>query len=232
MTVKKSRRFDNPFEPPRSEPALDQGQVVQAALDLLDEVGLDALSMRRLAERLNIKAASLYWHVRDKDHLLALLADAIVAPLQAPDPSLPWRERLEAMAEESRRVMLAHRDAARVLARSGPPTGPHRLRLVDEAFRTLIEAGFSPEETAHAGHLLNDYVTLFVVEEANLAEQGQELGSADARRWLDTLPPGEYAGLRAVGDHLVSVDGNALFRFGMEVLLDGLELRLARRKSD
>lgn len=202
--------------------------MVQAALDLLDGVGLDGLSMRRLAERLDIKAASLYWHVRDKGHLLALLAEAICAPMRAPDPGLGWREQLAWMAHQGRRTLQAHRDAARVLAASGPPSGPNRLRLVETLFATLLRAGFSPGEAAYAGFLANDYVTLFVIEEGNLAAQEQELGSEAARNWLAALPPDEYPSVLAVADHLASADADERFQFGLDVLLDGLEVRLNR----
>src|ERR1043165_1722223 len=95
---------------------LDQAQVVQAALALLDDVGLDELTMRRLADRLGVKAASLYRHVRDKDELLVLLRDAIAAEIPPPSGRGPWREQLTEIARNVRRGLLAHRDAARVLA--------------------------------------------------------------------------------------------------------------------
>src|SRR5215471_13622158 len=78
----------------RKQRTLDQGQVVRAALVLLDEVGLDELTMRRLAERLGVKAASLYRHVRNKDELLALLGDEISAEIPLPRSSGTWREQL------------------------------------------------------------------------------------------------------------------------------------------
>jgi TetR/AcrR family transcriptional regulator, tetracycline repressor protein len=204
--------------------------VVQAALDLLDEVGLDALSMRRLAEKLSIKAASLYWHVRDKDHLLALLAEEIVAPTQPPDPALPWRDQIEALGWETRRILLAHRDAARVLAASGAPTGPNRLRLVEVSFGVLMRAGFTPADTAFAGYLLNDFVTLFVAEEAALADQARETDSEAAHNWVAMLPADQYPNLIAAAGTLTGADAEERFRFGMEVLLDGLELRLNRSR--
>lgn len=105
----------------KNEPALDQAQIVQAALVLLDEVGFDGLTMRSLADKLGIKAASLYWHVRDKQELMGLLAEEICAPMREPDRTLPWRERLEALGYEYRCVLLAHRDAARVFASGSAP---------------------------------------------------------------------------------------------------------------
>jgi len=84
------------------------------ALQLLDEVGMDGLTMRALAERLGVKAASLYWHLRDKDQLADLLLEAINAQIPEPPPGLPWREQLERGAWEWRQALLKHRDAARL----------------------------------------------------------------------------------------------------------------------
>src|SRR5579862_9905479 len=78
----------------RKRQTLDQARVVRAALALLDEVGLDELTMRRLAERLGVKAASLYRHVRNKDELLALLGDEISAEIPLPRGSGPWQDQL------------------------------------------------------------------------------------------------------------------------------------------
>src|SRR5215831_19159923 len=101
--------------PRRKRRTLDQPQVVRAALVLLDDVGLDELTMRRLAERLDVKAASLYRHVRNKEELLALLGDEISAEIPLPTASGSWRDQLAASAHNVRRGLLAHRDAARVL---------------------------------------------------------------------------------------------------------------------
>src|SRR5215467_11312951 len=87
----------------RKRRPLDQAQVVRAALALLDEVGLDELTMRRLAERLGVKAASLYRHVRNKDELLVLLGDEISGEIPFPNPSGSWREQLVEAAWNVRR---------------------------------------------------------------------------------------------------------------------------------
>lgn len=143
---------------------LDRHRVVRVALDLLDEVGLDDLSMRRLAERLGVTAASLYWHVRDKGDLLTLLADAISAEMPLPDPTRSWRDELIAYAHEARRVALAHRDAARVLVAT-IPTGPHRLQRIEALLEVLRRAGFRPADVADAAYLLNVYISGFVLDE-------------------------------------------------------------------
>ena len=130
-----------------TRPRLTRDQVVRHALEVLDAEGFDRLTMRRLAERLGIRAASLYNHVRDNSELLALVADAICERISELDPAKSWRDRLETMALEFRRVLKAHRDGARVLAAT-PPLGPNRLRLVDQVLHALTTAGFSTAETA------------------------------------------------------------------------------------
>jgi len=210
---------------------LDQRQIVQAALGLLDDVGLNGLTMRNLAKKLGVKAASLYWHVHNKRDLLGLLADEICAPMREPDRTLPWRDQLEMLGNEYRRVLLAHRDAARVLASSGAPSGPHRLRLTEIVFRTLLDAGFDHRDAAYAGFLLNDYVTMFVLEETREmnaeAENDSEDASSSVQDWVKALPLHEYPSVIALADYLTEPDVEERFRFGVEILADGLEIRLS-----
>jgi TetR/AcrR family transcriptional regulator, tetracycline repressor protein len=216
------------------EPALDQRQIVQAALVLLDEVGFEGLTMRNLAKKLGVQAASLYWHVRNKQDLLSLLAEEICASMREPDRTLPWQNQLEAMANEYRRVLLAHRDAAQVLASSGGPSGPKRLRLTEIGLRTLLDAGLRQEDAAYAGMLMNDFVIMSVLEEtqyANLETKGtSEDSSSEVQNWVESLPQ-EYPSLVALANYLAKPDGEERFRFGVELLCNGLESLLARRKA-
>ena len=143
-----------PFRTPerrRTRPLLDQARVVRAALALLDEVGIDELTMRRLAERLGVTAASLYRHVRNKDELLALLGDEISGEIPLPRAVSSWRRQLTEIAWNVRRGLLAHRDAARVLANT-PPVGPRRLRHVEALLRTLRAAGLKDRDAARTGY--------------------------------------------------------------------------------
>lgn len=216
---------------PQVEPALDQRQIVQAALQLLDEVGYEGLTMRNLAKKLGIKAASLYWHVHDKQDLMRLLADEICAPMREPDRTLAWPDQLEVLGNEYRRILLAHRDAARVLASSGAPSGPNILRLTEILLRTLLDAGFGPKDAAYAGFLLNDYVVMFVSEEAQFANAPTESGAAEVssstKNWFKALPRHDYPSVIALADHLIESDSDERFRFGMKILRNGLETHLA-----
>jgi len=218
------------------EPALDQRKIVAAALGLLGEVGFDGLTMRNLAKKLGVKAASLYWHVHSKQDLLSLMADEICAPMRKPDRTLPWRDQLEILGNEYRQVLLAHRDAARVLASSGVPSGPNRLRLTEIILSILVEAGFSPRNAVDAGFLLNDYVTMFVLEETQSinseAESVSNDSSSGVQNWIETLPANEYPTVVALADYLIKSDADERFQFGIEILRNGLETHLATNSKD
>lgn len=238
-TVPRSRkRRQSPFpgvaawsekDPGRRQ--LTREELVRKALEVLDEEGFDGLTMRRLAERLGIKAASLYNHVSDKDELLALMADAICAEIPDLDHSRPWREQVETMAVQVRRVLMAHRDGARVLAAT-PPVGPHRIRLIEQALHALASAGFSPAKTADASFVMNSYVVGFVLDEtlgsprdAAAARRMREEG----RRWFKSLPKQQYPTLVALADELVDAPADRRFELGLRALLDGFELRLPKK---
>ncbi|HKA13077.1 MAG TPA: TetR/AcrR family transcriptional regulator C-terminal domain-containing protein [Candidatus Dormibacteraeota bacterium] len=140
-------------------------RLVSAALEVLDEAGLEGLTMRSLAERLGMRAASLYWHIRDKDQLLGLLAEAIVAEVPEPASDLPWRAQLEAFATDYRDVLRSHRDGARVVM-AAQPAAP---RLYEGLVRSMLAAGFNGEVAVDACHLLaGTYVPAAVAEESGL----------------------------------------------------------------
>src|SRR5215469_5905744 len=143
---------------------LDQGRIVDAALELLDHEGLPGVTTRRLAAQLGVKSASLYWHVRDREQILALLSDRIVADARWPEPTASWRATAEALMKEYLRCLLAHRDAARVVA-GRPPMGPNRLRGAEMLLHALLAAGLSEHQAIDAGLVLTTYVVGFALEQ-------------------------------------------------------------------
>jgi TetR/AcrR family tetracycline transcriptional repressor len=189
--------------------------------------------MRRLAEELEVKAASLYNHVQDKDELLALLGDAICAEFPDPPRTGSWRARLEAMAVNTRKILMAHRDSARILAAT-PPLGPNRLRAIEQTLAVLSEAGFSAADTADAAHVLNSYVVGLVLDET----LGQPASAAAARRrWEEgrrlfkSLPKERYPTLVRLADALIDASPERRFLLGVRALLDGIEQRLAKKRT-
>lgn len=128
--------------------ALDKERIVGEAVALLDENGLDGLTLRKLAVRLGVQAPTLYWHIRNKAELINALADEILreplALFQAPEEGQPWREWLIGVAERQRRAMLAHPDGARVI--SAAHLSPTLAALSERTMRTLVEAGLPLRE--------------------------------------------------------------------------------------
>ena len=94
---------------------LTRERLVEAALRLVNEEGLDGLSMRALADKLDVKAASLYWHVRDRSELLELLAEGILQGIRRPRRGGGWRDEVVALSAAVRRRVAAQKDADRIL---------------------------------------------------------------------------------------------------------------------
>ena len=140
--------------------AVTRDDIVAAGLALLDEGGLEGLTLRRLAGRLGIRAPTLYWHVRDKRELLDLMASAILdealADWREPHPGQPWWDWLAGRARALRAGLLAHRDGALMLA-GNRPTQP-ALPGIERQLAALAEAEFKPPEALLTLLALNAYV--------------------------------------------------------------------------
>src|ERR1700689_3685 len=140
--------------------AVSRDDIVAAGLALLDETGLEGLTLRRLAERLGIRAPTLYWHVRDKRELLDLMAsmimDEALADWREPHPGQPWWDWLAGRARALRAGLLAHRDGALMLAGNRP--AQPALPGIERQLAALAEAGFSPPEALLTLLALNAYV--------------------------------------------------------------------------
>lgn len=212
----------------RSRLPLDRARVVRAALDLLDEVGLEGLTMRRLAAQLGVKAASLYRHVRDKEELVVLVADEIAGEIPTVGESSNWQDRFLAMARSHRRGLLRHRDGARILANTAP-IGPRRLRHIEASLCILLDAGLKEDEAARTAHHLNNFVTEFAADEERLDAAAKSQGVPrrkllrEARQHFLALPKDEYPALTRLADRLTDDDFDGLFEFGLRVWLLGLE---------
>jgi TetR/AcrR family transcriptional regulator, tetracycline repressor protein len=141
--------------PEREEEAqrgLSRERLVDSALGLIQEEGLEGLSMRALAESLRVKAASLYWHVRDRDELLELLAEAILEKVRLPSTGGGWRPAVQAIAAALEVQVAAQKDASRVLLEA-----PDVLDRSDtfSALRTQLEAaGLRPAEAADVARMV------------------------------------------------------------------------------
>jgi AcrR family transcriptional regulator len=203
-------------KPPRE--VLSRDRVLAAAVDLADQQGIDAVSMRRVGESLGVEAMSLYRHVRDKDDLLDGMVDAVIARFPAREASLPWRESLRALVRGAHDVLLAHPWVA-ALATSRPAVGPARLRFVDAVLGALLAGGCSPQLAHDAMHAIEVHVFAFTLQELRLqggpSAHGYQLDDVLAK--ADALP--HLAATLAVAEH----DHVAEFEFVLELLIVGIE---------
>jgi TetR/AcrR family tetracycline transcriptional repressor len=159
----------------RSDIKLQRETVIRAALDLLDETGVDGLTTRRIATALGVQQPALYWHFKDKAALLDALAETILVENHA--RSLPmagedWRDFLLENARSFRYALLAYRDGARVHAGSRP--SPALYPAAEAQVRFMVDAGFDLVSAAHILQVTGHYVVGSVLEQqASLGEKGQ-----------------------------------------------------------
>lgn len=207
--------------------------IVECALRLVDRDGLDALSMRRVAEELDTGAASLYWHVGSKEGLLDLLFDRVIGEHAVPDPDPErWREQLKEVARSMRAEIARHRDIVR-LSMGRFPTGPNALRWT-ERLLAILRAGGLPDRLAVAGV----YLLTVVVDGFSLDEPGsvQQRASGEGPRqhvmgslqmmgnYAATLPQERFPNLVAVADEF-SDDSDEHFELLLDLFVDGLAAR-------
>jgi TetR/AcrR family tetracycline transcriptional repressor len=208
---------------------LERETVVQVALELLDEVGLDGLTMRRLAERLGVQNPALYWHFKNKQDLLNQMATMMVGELFAAYPMSDavhdWSEWLAGAARIYRRALLSRRDGARLIATADLTTS-NWLAGFELMVRVLREAGFSAREAVVGPLTVFDYTLGTTFEEQAEPPHVQaerSHGDPDALRALidpDTMPM-LYSSLQEAG-LVPSEDRTSGFEAGLDLILRGL----------
>jgi TetR/AcrR family tetracycline transcriptional repressor len=223
---------------PTAQPAVERSPVtreaiVGAALDLLTDGGLDAVSFRRIAGRLGVAAPTLYWHVDNKRHLMDLMAEELLdrtgASSSPPRPGQPWWDWLRAHATGMFEALVATRDAPRVLA-GNRPTRP-ALGRIEESLRVLVAAGLTPGQAQQTLFALGSYVIGSATEWQAEAERRSAAPRPDPAD--DVLSAGRavvlagHPTLLAAVDDMLRQPPHATFEFGLDLLVDGLRTRYA-----
>jgi AcrR family transcriptional regulator len=188
---------------------LSRERVLEAAVALVDRAGLDALTMRALAEELGVEAMSLYRYVSSKDDLLDGVHARILGELAVPERAGPWREVLRDLARAFRSVLEAHPNALLLFA-TRPAVAPGSVALLERTLRLLFDAGFG-DDALHAVQAGISFVvghTLWRVGAAD-PEEARRLARLARTRTLDPDEECEY---------------------GLDALLLGLEAKLRRRR--
>jgi TetR/AcrR family transcriptional regulator, tetracycline repressor protein len=163
---------------------LSKTAVVRAALDVLDDAGIDGVTVRAVAARLGVQAPALYWHVRDKRELLDEMATEIwrqvSAEVAALPADLPWDQVMAAFAAVTRRALLAHRDGAKVFSGTYL-TDASALEAQEDRFARMVAEGFSVADATRAYSLLYSFTIGFCIEEQAAAQAGDDRFSEASR---------------------------------------------------
>ncbi|QMU79870.1 TetR/AcrR family transcriptional regulator [Streptacidiphilus sp. PB12-B1b] len=193
---------------------LDPDTVVRAALDLLQEKGAEAVSVRGTADRLGVRMNTVLWHAKTKARLLELMADAIVAGVSLDGLPDDWRERVGELARRYRSTLLAHRDGAAIVAGTYAAE-PATLRFADAMIESLLHGGLSDRDAAWAFWSVL-YLTL------GLTQEQQALQDTADHTLAPALAPGGYPSLSRVAAHLEDVSFDQRFAFGISLILQSL----------
>jgi AcrR family transcriptional regulator len=211
-----------------ARPALTRDRIVEAAVTVADRGGLGAVSMRSVGREVGAEAMSLYHHLRGKEELLDALADWAFSRIRLPRPDQPWRVAMRTRAASARAVLFAHPWALGLLESRRHP-GPALLHHHDAVIGCLRDAGFPVRLAAHAYSVLDAYVYGFVLTELNLPMEAGE----DAQEFAEglALTAEDYPHLVEMMTEQVAggtYDYADEFDYGLDLVLDGLEERLAR----
>ncbi|MET0236067.1 MAG: TetR/AcrR family transcriptional regulator C-terminal domain-containing protein [Kibdelosporangium sp.] len=191
-----------------NRPGLTRQILIEAGLRLLDEVGLDGLTVRRLAAEFDVKSPALYWHFRTKQELLDGMAEAIVtAPgMGPPRPGEPWQDWLFRRAHGYRDSLMAHRDGARIVVQSSTRS-PETIKAFEVELAAMVDRGFTPVSAMRTISAITFYVHGFVLQ--------VQAGTGGARPDLAGTPT-LTAAVRAGGS------ADDMFDHGLRAMIDGV----------
>jgi AcrR family transcriptional regulator len=203
---------------------LSRERILRAALELVDDGGIDSLTMRKLGQALGFEAMSLYNHVANKDDVIDGILDLVLAEGELPSPSGNWDRAVRASAVSVHAALRRHPWASAVVMAPGR-LRPARLRYMDSLLGRIREAGFSAETTYHAYHVLDGHIFGF-----SLWEASHSYSDADASEMMAaferTITADEYPYLREHGEQHFAEGPHqdvSAFEFGLDLILDGLK---------
>lgn len=212
---------------------LTRARVLEAAVELADDQGIEAVSMRKLGQRLGVEAMSLYNHVANKDDVLLGMIDIVLDQIEIPDGKPDWKESIRRTALSSHAAFMRHRWACNLAVGSGGGPRPHQLTWMEAVLQTFREAGFSAHLTHHAYHAVDSHITGYTLWLVRMPFKTHDELVALAERVLPTIPADQYPYFfEHAQQHLQPPDptDKPEFEFGLELILDGLE-RLLEAES-
>ncbi|MBG0826458.1 TetR/AcrR family transcriptional regulator [Planomonospora sp. ID67723] len=219
ITGDRSREAAEPERQP-----LSRELILRRALEMIDEAGVEALSVRRLATDLGVFPTALYYYLPTRNAVLRGVVETVLEEMDLTRARTGgWRDRVRALCHALRQVAHAHPRLFPYLA-SYPESTMQEYRIYEELYRALEEAGLPPVRIVHASTLLFSYTTGFTLAEVNAA-----IGPPDEAEsgQLSALPPAEFPVTHRLAGEIRGLDLEAGFAAGIEVILDGLTGRPA-----
>jgi AcrR family transcriptional regulator len=208
----------------KKRPPLDRERVLRAAIELADDGGIEALSMRRLGQRLGVEAMSLYNHVSNKEDVLAGIVDIIIGDIDVTQTAVSWTEAMRRRAVSMRRVFVKHPWAVGLLE-SRRSLGAAALRYCESVLDVLRRAGFSPLTAIRAFSVLDSYAYGYSIQEKSLPSGSAAETSQATELFVRQLPRSEYPRLAEVAVSMMrsGMDYAREFELGLDLLLEALE---------
>ena len=209
---------------PERRNRLSRERVLRAAIDLADQGGVEALTMRTLGQALGVEAMSLYRHVDDKSDIVDGIVDLVFAEIEMPCDGTDWKRAMRERAISARAALARHPWAIGLMESRTSP-GPATLRHHDSVLGCLRQSGFSIELAAHAYSLLDSYIYGFALQQKNLPFSGSEIAEM-AVSIVEQFPADEYPHLAEITfEHVMKpgYDYGDEFAFGLDLILDALE---------
>jgi AcrR family transcriptional regulator len=211
----------------RSREPLSRERVLAAAVAIADEQGVDALSMRRLANELHVVPMALYKHVANKDELLDGMIDVVVSEIDTPNDGVDWKTAVRERILSARRALLRHTWASRVMESRTEPT-PTVLAYMDSMIAMFRAGGFSIDLTHHVMHAMGSRLMGFTQELFNDQTDTDAAMEAEMYEAMAATFPSIAELYRAVTHDDASVVGPGCddqfeFEFALDLLLDGIE---------
>ena len=207
--------------------SLSRERILQAAVELADEEGIEGLSMRRLADRLEVKAMSLYNHIANKDDLMDGMVDRVIAEINWSPQGAHWKVALRQRANSAHAMLLRHPWATMPIV-SRVNVGPAMLSYIDATLGCLHQAGFSLEMADHIWNAIDSHIYGFTLQELNFPFDPDEYAEA-AKQGLVLIPADRYPHMNYLTHEVIDrrYDGVHSFDFGLDLILNGLESLLS-----
>ena len=204
---------------------LTRERVLETALGLADQGGLESLSMRKLGQALGVEAMALYYHFANKDRVLDGIVDLVFAEIELPASGGDWKAAMRSRGIAVRDALLRHRWAIGFMESRANP-GPATLRHHDAVIGCLRAGGFDMAQVAHAYSLLDSYIYGFAMTQMTLPFEALDDITEMAQTMLEPFPPGEFPNLSDfVTEHAMQPGYNYAneFEYGLDLILDGIE---------